>query len=450
MPDGTVAIHPFAEQARVAAAAAAPARWLSALRRDAAERYAARGLPGRRDEYWRYTNLNALAKREFAQTDPQMPVALDTLPDLVGTGLDGYLIVLVNGHLRTDLCAFDGLPDGVRLDSLGDMLVRAPQQLEPWLGKIAGLDGMPLASLNTAFLDDGMALFVDAGVDLDRPIHLVSIGAAGTERVAFQPRNLVVLGDGAAATLIEHHLAAADDAEYFSNIVTEIAIGEAARLNHYKMQCDATAAFHLALTEARLARGASYRSFVLQTGAAIGRHEVRVRLDGSDADCALGGVYLIRDGQLLDNTTLVEHAAPSGRSRQMYNGVLDGKSRGVFQGKIHVRRDAQQTDGHQLSRALLLSPNAEIDIRPELEIYADDVKCSHGATAGDLDEDALFYLLSRGIERGAARRLLVGAFVADALGQIADARIAEAFGAHIRGWLDSHVGALPDGGDDTP
>jgi Fe-S cluster assembly protein SufD len=295
-----------------------------------------------------------------------------------------------------------------------------------------------------------MVLFIDGGVTVDKPIHLVSIGAPGDGGAMYQPRNLVVLGDGAAATLIENHVGATGSAGYFANLVTEIAVGEGGRLSHYKTQEEADAAFHLAMTEVRLTHGATYENFVLQTGAAIGRSEVRVRLEGRNIDCTLGGVYLTRDGQLLDNTTLVDHRAPACRSRQVFKGVLDGRSRGVFQGKIHVRPDAQQTDGHQLSRALLLSPRAEIDTRPELEIYADDVKCSHGATAGDLDEDALFYLASRGIERAVARRLLAGAFVAEALGQIRQPHIAEDFSARVRAWLDRHVGAVPGLGDDTP
>jgi len=449
MPDGNAAMHPFLDTARAAAAADTPVGWLSALRHDAAERYAATGLPGRSDEYWRYTNLNALAKADYSPAVADLPPAdaIAVRIDAELAGLDGYRIVFVNGRLQAGLCSFDELPDGVILAGLADMLAREPQRLESWLGRIGSLDGMPLAALNTAFVDDGMVLMLDAGVTLDRPVHLVSVGAAG---VSFQPRNLVVLGDGATASLLEFHIGMDTGAAYFANIVGEISLGKGARLDHGKLQDEAAAAQHLALSDARLAHGAIFESFTLQTGAALGRHETRVRLDGEDIDCALAGVYLGRDGQVLDNTTLVDHCAPGCRSRQVFKGVLDGKSRGVFQGKIHVRREAQQTDGHQQSRALLLSPRAEADMRPELEIYADDVKCSHGATAGDLDADTMFYLLSRGIDRASARRLLVGAFVTDALDQIRAPEITDFFTARIEQWLDTHIGALADVGDDTP
>ncbi len=450
MPDGSGAMHPFLDVARAAAAVSTPVAWLSALRRDATERYAAAGLPGRRNEYWRYTNLNALAESGFALADDRALADIPPLANRAVVALEGHRIVFVNGRLRSDLCVLDGLPDGVLISGLADMLSSAPQRLEPWLGQIADLDGMPMAALNTAFLGDGMVLLVDVGVTVDMPIHLISIGAPGDDGVTFQPRNLVVLGDGASATLIESHIGAPGDAGYFTNIVTELSVGEGGSLYHYKAQEDAATAFHMALTDARLAGGSTYDSFVLQTGGAIGRNEVRVRLAGEGIDCALNGVYLASDGQLLDNTTLVDPQAPSCRSRQIFKGVLDGRARGVFQGKIHVRREAQKTDGHQLSRTLLLSPRAEIDTRPELEIYADDVKCSHGATTGDLDEDSLFYLLSRGIEPAMARRLLVGAFVGDALAHIRQPQVAEDFTAHIRNWLDRHVGAAPGLGDDTP
>lgn len=441
MPDGTGTMHPFADIARAGAAADVPADWLAALRRDAAACYAATGLPGRRDEYWRYTNLNALAAADFAQGDA--PVAGNLAVPAEGAAVlsGAHRLVFVDGRLEPVLSTLDGFPEGVETGALADLMARAPERIEPWLGRIAQTAGMPMAVLNTACFGDGAVLLIGDGIVLDAPIEIVSLG---TDGAIFQPRNLVVLGDGASATLIESHAGVSAEACYFVNIVSEIALGEGARLAHYKLQDEADGAFHLAFCEARLARGAAYESFVLQTGAQLGRSEVRARFDGRASDCRFAGVYLVRDGQLLDNTTLADHAAPDCRSRQMFKGVLDGASRGVFQGKIKVRREAQRTDGHQLSRALLLSPRAEVDTRPELEIYADDVKCSHGATAGDLDEDALFYLLSRGIEPATARRMLAGAFIGEALETIGHPEVAAAFSAHVDGWLDRHIGAAPE------
>jgi Fe-S cluster assembly protein SufD len=449
MPDGSGAMHPFTDLVRSAIADGAPDGWLAVLRRDAAARYEAAGLPGRRDEYWRYTNLNALAGADWTLAGPVATERAAALVDTALAGLDGHRVVLVNGAFQPDLCDLDSLPEGARVASLAELLAHEPQHVERWLGRIVAGEGQPLATLNTALIGDGMVLLVEPGVTIERPILLVSVGVAEGRPVTFQPRNLVVLGDGAAATLLEAHVGEAGEVGYFAKIVGEVALGEAARLGHYVLQDAASAALHLALTEVTLGAGAAYDGFVLQTGARLGRHESRATLEGGDIACTLAGIYLARDGQLLDNTTLVDHVAPACRSRQHFKGVLDGRSRGVFQGKIHVRRDAQQTDGHQLSRALLLSPRAEIDTRPELEIYADDVKCSHGATAGDLDEDTLFYLLSRGIARDTARRLLVGAFAAEVLDEIGDRAIRDWFSTRIDGWLDAHIGALPDIGDDA-
>ncbi|MDH3738841.1 MAG: Fe-S cluster assembly protein SufD, partial [Alphaproteobacteria bacterium] len=314
----------------------------------------------------------------------------------------------------------------------------APERLQPVLGHRLDLSDMPLAALNTAFMHDGMVLFVDAGVAVDKPIHLVSIAVPSAAPMMLQPRHLAVLGDGATATLIESHIGGSDIA-YFNNLVSELSLGEGAELNHYIFQEEGPAAVHISATALNLAAASSYGGFLLQSGGLIGRVETRAFLNGPGADCRLDGIYLGTGDQVLDTTTYVEHVAAGCRSRQVYKGVLDGKARGIFQGKIHVRPDAQQTDGHQLSRALLLSPRAEIDTKPELEIYADDVKCSHGATAGELDAEALFYLMSRGITADAARRILIEAFVAEALSEIRLSQVAEDFSAHVRNWLNANI-----------
>lgn len=419
--------------------AGAGTAWIDRLRRAGADRYGEVGLPGRRDEYWRYTNLNALAAAGFALSDGTSPSELPHLPHRAVAELATHRIVLVNGRLRPDMCVLDGLPDGALVSGMADLLAGAPARLEPYLGQIAPLEQMPLAALNTAFLNDGMALFLDEGVVLDKPVHLVSIVAPGATKTMYQPRHLIVLGKGARATLIETHVGAGDTA-CFNNIVSEIALDEDSGLDHLVFQEEGAGTIHLAATAVSAKAKATYDSFVLQSGGAIGRREIHATLEGEDVDCRLDGVYMATGDQVVDNTTYVEHRAPHCRSRQVYKGVLDGRARGVFQGKIHVERAAQKTDGNQLSRALLLSPRAEIDARPELEIYADDVKCSHGATAGELDDDAMFYLLSRGIEREAARRMLIEAFLSEAITEIPLPQVAEDFTAHVRHWLAHHIG----------
>ncbi len=440
MPDGSGHMQPYLDQAldNASSFAGAGTGWVDALRKAGADAYGAHGLPKRRDEYWRYTNLNALAEGGFRLADGKTAIELPALPHKAVAELAAYRVVLVNGRVRPDLCALDGLPDEVLVSGLEDLLGAAPDRLEPWLGKAVRLSDMPMAALNTAFLRDGMVMFVDAGTELDKPIHLVSITAPGDDELMVQPRHLVVLGRDAKATLIETHISA-EGGSSFNNIVAELFLDEGANLNHFVYQEEDTSSIHLSGAAVEIGANAVYDSFVLQSGAAVGRSEIRAYLNGSGGDCRLDGVYLATDKQVIDNTTYVEHIAPECRSRQVYKGVLDGQSRGVFQGKVHVVRDAQQTDGHQLSRALLLSPRAEIDVRPELEIYADDVKCSHGATAGELDEDLLFYLLSRGIPRTQARRMLIEAFLAEAIEEIPVPQVAEDFTTHLRHWLAGHV-----------
>lgn len=446
VPDGSEHMQPYLGQALDASSSLAGAGvgWIDALRSRGADIYGTHGLPQRRDEYWRYTNLNALAGGAFRLAEEAPALGLPALPHPNLSGSETHRIVLINGRLRPELSDIGGLPDGVHIGSLRDLLSASPERIEPYLGRIAELDDMPMAALNTAFLNDGMAMLVDADVSLDKPVHLISVSVSGGGEVMVQPRHLIVMERGARASLIETHVSA-DGGASFNNVVSELSLAEEARLDHFVFQGEAPTSVHLSGTAAALAAGSTYDSFVLQSGAAIGRSEIRAHLNGPGADCRLDGVYLATDRQVVDNTTYVEHAAPDCRSRQVYKGVLDGEARGVFQGKVHVLRDAQQADGHQLSRALLLSPRAEIDARPELEIYADDVKCSHGATAGELDADSLFYLLSRGIHRDTARRMLIEAFLSEAIAEIPLQPVAEDFANHVQQWLSVHVDEHSDG-----
>lgn len=444
MPDGSANITPFLDAARDGAAgfAGAGTPWIDALREAGAAAYAAHGLPKRADEYWRYTNLNVLAEGGFglapaAAAPSELPAA--------APAFDAYRLVMADGRIVAALSDIGEMPDGVEIAGLFALLTENPTRLEPWLGQVAPLADMPMGALNTAFLGDGLVLLLDDGTTLDRPVHLVSLTGGSVGRSMIQPRHLVVLGDGARATVIETHLSLAGG-EGFTNAATEISLGEGAQLFHYVDQAEGAGRVFLSGTAARLAASAHYESFVMQRGGAIGRSEIRAVLDGPEAECRLDGVYLGTDRQILDNTTYVEHAAPECRSRQVYKGALDGNARGIFQGKVHVLRDAQKTDGHQLSRALLLSPGAEVDARPELEIYADDVKCSHGATAGELDETALFYLLSRGIPAPVARRMLIEAFLSEAVEDIAFPTVADHYAARIGEWLAANIDTGPGEG----
>jgi len=425
------AIPPFAERFdRIAARHDAP--WLDGLRAEARETYLAAGLPGPKVEAWKYTNLNRLRRVTF--TGDASPATVDTVPVGNALSVDADMLVLVNGVFRADLSSVPDGKSGVDVLTLADALDTVPDLLETHLGKIAPAADLPMAALNTALAADGLVIRFCEGAQVDRPIHVVSIGSAGSDAVMFTPRLLVIGEAGSSGRLLESHIAASDGV-YFTDAVTEIALAPGARLQHYKLQNDHPSAFHLATSGVKFSDGAYYDGFVLQVGGRIARNEIHASLAGSRVECRLNGAYLLRGEQHADNTTVIDHAAPHSTSREFYKGVLDGSARGVFQGRILVRREAQKTDGHQLNKALLLSRGAEVDSKPELEIYADDVKCSHGATAGEMDEDALFYLRSRGLDEATARGLLVHAFVGEAIEQIEHEASREAFAKVVDGWL---------------
>ena len=409
--------------------------WLSGLRESGMATLAERGLPTPRLEAWKYTNLRPLEKLAFqsARRDDPLP-SLDLVPSLLPAGGEHPRLVFVNGFLRPDLSRLDALPEGLLLGSLARLLDEQPGLLEAPLSEAEGIEVDALSALNTALMEDGAVLQVAKGVTLEQPIELVFLGAAGAQPLASHPRNLVLMEEASAATLIELHGSLGPGAA-LSNIGSDIRLDAGARLTHVKLQDENAQSFHLASLRARLARDATYAGFGLALGAALSRNEARIRLEGSGGHCLLGGGYLMRETQHCDNTTVIEHLAPHTSCREVFKGALDDRARGVFQGKIVVHRDAQQIDGHQLSKALLLSDEAEMDAKPELEIYADDVKCSHGATAGEIDQAALFYLRCRGIPEERARSLLIRAFLAEAIEEVAPDELHEALTARVSAWL---------------
>ncbi len=391
--------------------------WLASLRRVARAKADAAGLPTRRDEAWKYTDVAALGVGSFLLAEQPR----GAVPEVAPLG-DTIRLLLVNGNLVA--APDEPLPAGVVVDRLDSGFSAGVVQAH--LGQVIPADAKSLATLNSALFADGVVLRIGAGVKVDRPFEIVSFGQGGDEPVAFHPRCLVVVEEGGSATLIERHLGSGS---YFSNSVVEIALADGASLHHYKQQDEAAHAVHVATTGVSLAGGARYAGVLVQTGARLARHEVHAALGGQDASFGLDGAYLGAGQQHLDTTTFVNHVAPGGASRQVFKGVLDDQARGVYQGTVLVQRGAQKTDAHQLSKALLLSPHAEMDGKPELEIYADDVKCGHGCTVGDIDETALFYLRARGIDEATARHLLIEAFLAEVLDQIEVEPVRQAFAA---------------------
>ena len=401
------------------------APWLADVRARGRAAFDAVGLPTRKVEPWRYTNLNRLAKADFALATPDAATA--AVPKAWHLA-DAIEVVFVNGVFQPAASDLTALPAGVTIETLANVDADAGRDL----GHAVDLATMPLAALNTAFVGDGIVLRVADNVAAPT-IHLLSITDAAAP-VAFHPRHIVAVGAGAKAHLVVSHRGAATEAS-FANAVFEIDVARDAALRHDTLQGDGPAATNIAAVQVNLADNAAYDGFVLQAGAALARHEVNATLVGAHADFALAGAYLAAGDQHLDTTFRVAHAAPHGRSRQAFRGVLDDKGHGVFQGAVAVARAAQKTDANQHNQVLLLSDGARIDAKPELEIYADDVKCGHGATAGQLDDAAIFYLQSRGLPEAVARRLLVEGFIADGIAAVPEGPFRTAVESAVAAWL---------------
>lgn len=408
--------------------------WLADLRRRGLDAYAAQGLPGRRSEAWKYTRIDTLLKKlAFV---PALAVARE----IPSGALDcpAARLVLLNGRFAPELSDLEALPRGVSVQSLAETLDSDPAALEPVLGRLQPLDGYPFAALNTGTLADGLVLRIRDGAMVETPLHVVSVAQGSAEgAVAFHPRLLVTVGKGAVATLLESHVGSG---ETLSNIVTEITLGDGAVFRHYRVQNEAPAATHLAATQAVLGAKAVYEAFALSFGSRLARHDIRVCLDGEGAEARVNGAYAADNGQHMDTSSYIDHAVPHCTSAQTYKGVVDGTGRGVFQGRINVRRDAQGTNGHQLHKALLLSRQAEVDAKPELTIYADDVQCSHGATCGALEEDQLFYLRARGLDEAEARGLLIEGFLDDVIDGVSSEAVRQAMRAMVHDWLVARSG----------
>ncbi len=410
--------------------------WLAEMRADAIDSFAESGFPTIRTEAWKYTDLRRMLRTEFttaAECAAPAPDALDRWR------LDGdcHRLVFVEGRFSPALSDVAGLPRGARLVSLDEAAEGAPDLLEGRLGADSPAAGDGLVALNTAFMAGGAVLQLDDGVVLDAPVHLVFLAGGGIDGAVSHPRNMIILGAASRAAMVET-FAGADGAAYWTNPVCDIFLSDGARLNHVKLQAEGSDGYHTALTRVRLARDAAYQGLVMSAGARMARNEVRVRLDGQGASCAIDGATLLRGRQHCDNTTEIIHAATDGNSRQVFKGVLDGASRSVFQGRVRVEPGAQRTNADQLNRNLLLSSGAEADSKPELVIHADDVKCSHGATTGDLDRDALFYLRARGIDEARARALLIEAFI----GELIEATPVAAARPSMVACLDDWLGAV--------
>jgi Fe-S cluster assembly protein SufD len=395
-----------------------PLPWLRHTREHALERFAHLGFPTVRDEEWKYTRVTPIAEHPFTPAaNACVGLDEDDIARLLIAGANSHRLVFINGHFTPPLSRPGRLPDGVTLGSLAAAVEQRPEPLEPYLGRVMDPEANGFCALNTAFLTDGVYLHLPDGVVLDEPIEILFLTTRQTEAVFSQPRNLIVAGDGAQATVIEGY-ASLGDSRHFTNAITEIVAGDGAALEHIRLQGESDQAFHVATVQVRQGRDSRFTSHAFGLGGRLSRTDINTVLGGEGAECTLNGLYVAAGRRHVDFHTRIDHARPRCTSRELYKGILDGGARGVFNGKIYVHPDAQQTDARQSNRNLLLSKRAEVDTKPQLEIYADDVRCSHGATVGQLDEDAVFYLRSRGMDTATARHLLTYAFAGEVVAEI--------------------------------
>jgi Fe-S cluster assembly protein SufD len=394
-------------------------RWLQDLRSRAAARFSALGFPTVRDEEWRFTNVAPIASAEFRPTGADASLATEA-------ELSGYLysdaairVVIVNGHFVPALSRTAGLPAGVRAGSLASAVTEHTDVVQRYLGQLADFGSRAFTALNTALAADGAYVYIPDGVVLEQPIHLlfVTTASATSGPIMSTARALIVAGERSQARIVETYVGPRGTT-YFTNAVTEVVAGEGSVLDHYKVQQESEEAFHVASMHVHAARSANFSSHSFSLGGKLVRNDASALLDGEGAECTLNGLYIADGDRLVDNHTTIDHAKAHCPSHEIYKGILGGRARAIFNGKIIVRQDAQKTDAKQTNRALLLSDNAMINTKPQLEIFADDVKCTHGAAIGQLDEDAIFYLRARGLTYFEARDMLIHAFAGDILDRV--------------------------------
>ncbi len=392
--------------------------WLRRVRQEAIQRFGELGFPTSRNEEWKFTSVAPIAGTTFHPARYELSDrTAEKIRRSVFFDLGCSRLVFVNGFYCRELSQLDSLPSAVRVQNFAAALSNGAGALEEHLARHASFEARAFTALNTAFFTDGAVIQIGKGVVLEKPIYLLFVSVAGDEPFASHPRNLIVVDRESQVGVIEGYLAL-DEGVYLSNPVTEIVAGEGAVVDYTKLQQESERGFHVATLEFHQDRSSSVSTHSIALGGRLAREDLNVVLDGEGAESLLDGLYVTTGDQHVDHHTTLDHAKPHCGSREIYKGVLDGKSSGVFNGKIIVRKDAQKTDAKQSNKNLLLSEGAMINTKPQLEILADDVKCTHGATVGQIDEDAIFYLRTRGIGAEEARSLLTYAFTSEILGRM--------------------------------
>lgn len=413
------------------------AAWLLDRKNAAIETVRERGFPTRKLEEWKYTDVRPLTERDFSFTD-EPPYAVDSaaISSARIADLDCHELIFINGRFVPEFSNLKAPGGGITVKPLQRALVEDEALLKEHLTRHADTGKNGFSALNTAFIQDGAVISVPDDAEIDKPVNVVYLVNTASKVFGWNPRTLIVLGKNARATVIETYFGT-DGTEYFTNAITEAAIGDGACLEHYKLQQESQEGFHIASLQAVLGRDSRFVSHAISLGGRLVRSDVGVELPEPGAEAVLNGLYMAGAGQHVDHHTRVDHIAAHTTSRETYRGVLTGKARGVFNGKIVVHEGAQKTDAQLSNANLLLSNDAEVDTKPELEIYADDVKCAHGATVGRLDENMLYYLRTRAIPAEVAKSLLTFAFAEDVITRIGLAPLRERLGKAV-------VGRLPD------
>jgi Fe-S cluster assembly protein SufD len=403
------------EQAERSLAAVGPAS-LHRLREAAIQRFAALGFPTLGDEEWRFTPLAPLTQAKF-RLGTAVPMDAAVLGNLLLASNVGHRLVFLNGRFDSSRSSAKDLPQGVVLSNLADALRNHRDKIEPYLAQYAEYEDHAFTALNTAFIQDGAFLYLPKNAVIENPIYLIFVSAGGKDATVSYPRTLIVAEHNSQARIVEAYAGPGEDV-YFTNAATEIITAEGAILEYAKLQQESRRAFHIHTLQMQMAKSSNVKSHTINLGGRLVRNEINAVLDGEGGECTLNGLSIASGEQLVDNHTRIDHAKPHCASHELYKSILDGKAHGVFNGKIYVHSDAQKTDAKQTNQTLLLSENAVIDAMPQLEIFADDVKCTHGATVGQLDAESIFYLRTRGIDKDAARALLTYAFANDIVRRI--------------------------------
>ncbi len=409
--------------------------WLLPVRQASMGRFAELGFPTTRDEDWRFTNVGPIAQTAFTLgSELRTELSPRQVEQFTISGVGDIQLVFVNGRYAASLSSPRSSGNGLLVRSLAEAFRDDRDVLEQHLARYAAYHGDAFCALNTAFMADGAFVHVPRGKIIEQPICLLYVSTSSGVPIMTHPRNLIVLGEDSQAVIVEDYVSVTDEV-YFSNVVTEVVVGQNCVLSHYMIERESKRAFNVSTLRVEQGRSSSVASHTVLLGGALVRNNVHPVLVGEGGECLINGLFMGTGRQHMDNFMRVEHASPHCDSRQFYQGILDGQAHGVFSGRIIVHKDAQKTDAKQTNNNLLLSQEAQIDTKPQLEIYADDVKCTHGATIGQIDENAIFYLRSRGIAEDAARALLLFGFANESLERMKVGSIRHHLEALVAKWL---------------